>query len=377
MECPKCKYKRKAEDRECPKCGIVYSKYEALLSQKQKDEVESVHISRQSISNKGTGVIKFFPKIIPLFAIGIGALVFFLVLAPKDRGRNIKTQPSKPNVVAAVPKEQEPSNKENLKTLVKEEILLSEDEVRSNVQTACNATVMIVSKFAGGTGFIVTKDGYIITNKHVIEKGYEGYEKIEQQYQSIKKTIAAMSKQVDSLRARNEMKEYETERGRLLTAERQFDKFVNDNYEALFGTLFTAHFFGGTVKYLSVIQMSNAYDLALAKVVGGDEFQCIKIGSASKLRPSERLYAIGNPLGLEKIVTEGLFSNIKDNWIQSNVMINPGNSGGPLITKDGKVVGVNTRGGKGVVGGYALSIPIDIALNEFDRYIGYLTVNQN
>ena len=70
MECPKCKYKRQPEDTECPKCRIVYAKYEALLSENQMDEPEAVSISRHTISTKGTGVIKFIPKIIAFFAIG-------------------------------------------------------------------------------------------------------------------------------------------------------------------------------------------------------------------------------------------------------------------------------------------------------------------
>ena len=299
------------------------------------------------------------------------------IFSPNKRETNTKTQPSKPKAVVTFGKDREPDNEEKIKDRVREEIQLSEDTVKSNIEKACSATVKIVSAFAVGTGFIVTNDGYLITNKHVIEAGYKGYEDIERKYQSGKEAIAAMSKQVDSLRVKNEMKTYESEKARLVAVQMQFDKFVNDYYEALFGTLFTAHFSDGTIKYLSIIQLSNEYDLALLKIVGANEFQCIKIGNGSKLRPSERLYAIGNPLGLEKIVTEGIFSSIKNNWIQSNVMINPGNSGGPLFTRDGKMVGVNTKGGKGVVGGYALSIPIDIAVKEFDRYIGYLTFNQN
>ena len=120
------------------------------------------------------------------------------------------------------------------------------------------------------------------------------------------------------------------------------------------------------------------YDLALLKVYDINEFPYINIGNSQKLKPAETVYAIGNPEGFEQMVTQGIFSRIKDNWIQSNVMINPGNSGGPLITKDGKVVGINTSAMKAKISGqYSFSISIGTAIKEFNHYLGYLTVNEN
>ncbi|NVM25780.1 MAG: trypsin-like peptidase domain-containing protein [Desulfobacterales bacterium] len=76
-------------------------------------------------------------------------------------------------------------------------------------------------------------------------------------------------------------------------------------------------------------------------------------------------------------VTSGIYSGIREfnrqDYIQTNAQINPGNSGGPLVTKDGRVTGISTWKVAGPqVEGLGFAIPINIALKEFERYLGQL-----
>jgi len=81
---------------------------------------------------------------------------------------------------------------------------------------------------------------------------------------------------------------------------------------------------------------------------------------------------VGNPSGLKFTVTSGIFSGWQDingvKVLQTDAAINPGNSGGPLLSEDGKVVGVNTAILKSAQGiGFAL--PINYVSEEFAGYI--------
>ena len=108
-------------------------------------------------------------------------------------------------------------------------------------------------------------------------------------------------------------------------------------------------------------------DLALLKI-DMDEvkrrnltFTHAGFGNSGKLFAGQTVYAVGTPFGLTRTVTRGIVSNISqyfdaernedgyetglfNTWLQTDAAINPGNSGGPLVTEDGKVVGITTRG---------------------------------
>jgi len=109
-------------------------------------------------------------------------------------------------------------------------------------------------------------------------------------------------------------------------------------------------------------------DLALLKIESDNDLPTIELGNSDTLRVGEWVLAIGNPFGLEHTVTAGIISakgrvigsGPYDDFIQTDASINPGNSGGPLISMEGKVVGINTAiiaGGRGI--GFA--IPVNLA----------------
>ncbi len=157
-----------------------------------------------------------------------------------------------------------------------------------------------------GSGFVVDREGYILTNNHVVESG--------------DKIIVRLSDQ----------KEFEA-------------KLVGRDAKT---------------------------DIAVIKIDADIDLSTAPLGDSDKLEVGEWVLAIGNPFGLEHSVTSGIVSakgrNIGagpyDNFIQTDASINPGNSGGPLINLRGEVVGINTaifsRGGGNI--GIGFAIPINL-----------------
>ena len=146
---------------------------------------------------------------------------------------------------------------------------------------------------SGGSGFIISADGYIVTNNHVIAGGKR-------------------DKVVDSV---------------------------------------TVTLFGGKEYQAEIIGRDAASDVALLKIKAQD-LPFVEMVSTSQSRVGDWVIAIGNPLGLGSTVTAGIVSALQrnigaggayDRFIQTDTAINPGNSGGPLFNLQGKVVGINNR----------------------------------
>ncbi|RNC68131.1 MAG: DegQ family serine endoprotease [Desulfuromonadales bacterium] len=109
-------------------------------------------------------------------------------------------------------------------------------------------------------------------------------------------------------------------------------------------------------------------DLALIKIDSKDQLPVAVLGNSDEIKVGEWVMAIGNPFGLAQTVTAGIVSATGrvigsgpyDDFIQTDASINPGNSGGPLFSAEGKVIGINTAivaGGQGI--GFA--IPVNMA----------------
>jgi serine protease Do len=130
-------------------------------------------------------------------------------------------------------------------------------------------------------------------------------------------------------------------------------------------------------------------DLAVLQLEAKETFPAVTLGDSDHLKVGDRVLAIGNPFGLNHTVTSGIVSakgrvigaGPYDDFIQTDASINPGNSGGPLINMQGEVVGINTAimpNGQGI--GFAIPVntakplvPQLIAKGEVTR--GYLGVN--
>lgn len=117
----------------------------------------------------------------------------------------------------------------------------------------------------------------------------------------------------------------------------------------------------------------------------GLRFSHATFGDSSRLLPGETVYAVGTPNGLTRTVTRGIISNPNryfegshvgrgyetgyfNTWLQTDAAINPGNSGGPLVLPDGKVIGINTRSYLGA-NNLSFAVPSNIAREVMETLI--------
>jgi serine protease Do len=138
---------------------------------------------------------------------------------------------------------------------------------------------------------------------------------------------------------------------------------------------------GDTTKYTAkVIGTDEESDLAVIKIDAGKELPFAKLGNSDGVQVGDWVLAIGSPFGLNATVTAGIISakdrsNVSNRqfqrFLQTDAAINPGNSGGPLVDLAGQVIGINTailtgsRGYEGV--GFAM--PSSTAINVYDQII--------
>lgn len=120
-----------------------------------------------------------------------------------------------------------------------------------------------------------------------------------------------------------------------------------------------------------IVGADTRTDVAVVKVEASGLPPAVKIGDVGKLRVGEWVMAIGSPFGLDNTVTAGIVSAKQRDtgdylsFIQTDVAINPGNSGGPLLNLRGEVVGINSQiySRSGGFMGISFAIPIDEAMN--------------
>lgn len=161
---------------------------------------------------------------------------------------------------------------------------------------------------AAGSGFLISEDGYILTNNHLIDKA---------------------------------------------------DKI-------------TVRMDGGQELEAKLVGTDPQSDVALIKISDGRKFSYLPLGDSDKLEVGEWVIAIGSPFGLDSTVTVGVVSakgrnrmgiNEYENFIQTDAAINPGNSGGPLLNIYGEVIGINTAifSRSGGYMGIGFAIPVNMA----------------
>jgi len=175
-----------------------------------------------------------------------------------------------------------------------------------------------------GSGFIVTPDGYILTNAHVVADA---------------ETVTVR-----------------------LTDRREFSA--------------------------KVIGIDTRTDVAVIKINTNNTLPTVRIGNPASLKAGEWVLAIGSPFGFENSATAGIVSNIGRSlpgedgngyvpFIQTDVPVNPGNSGGPLFNMSGEVVGINSQifSRTGGYMGLSFAIPIDVAMDVREQLVksGHVT----
>jgi len=123
----------------------------------------------------------------------------------------------------------------------------------------------------------------------------------------------------------------------------------------------------------TLVGASPAHDLAVLRIkVPFDRPPPVPVGSSADLRVGQKVFAIGNPFGLDYSLSSGLVSALDrsitdddgtsiDHLIQTDAAINPGNSGGPLLDSAGRLIGINTAiySPSGAYAGIGFAVPVD------------------
>jgi len=171
------------------------------------------------------------------------------------------------------------------------------------------SVVMVNSPGGQGSGFLISPDGYLITNYHVIA----GETRIK------------------------------------ITVFRQGPRGFEQEYH----------------KKVKIIALNPYSDLALLKIEEAKKpFAYAYLGDIKDVTDGKQVFAIGNPMGLTRTVSQGIVSTRNRNYqgriyIQTTTDINPGNSGGPLFNLKGQIIGVTSMGYV-YLGGLNFAIPVDV-----------------
>ena len=191
--------------------------------------------------------------------------------------------------------------------------------VRENVDRVGEGVVLVRVPGSLGSGFVINEEGYIVTNAHVIEGE-----------QNVSVTIFESTEQGHEKH--------------LLTE-------------------------------LEILAINPYWDLALLRIpeeqLADLPLQPIPFGSFAEVEVGEQVFAVGNPLGLDRTVSEGIVSTKNRSnegmlYIQTTAAINPGNSGGPLFNLAGEMIGVTTWTYFGLEG-LNFAIPVSVVKTFVDN----------
>ncbi len=132
-----------------------------------------------------------------------------------------------------------------------------------------------------------------------------------------------------------------------------------------------------------VIGTDARTDIAVIKIDGSGAFPSLTLGDSSKVEVGDIVLAIGNPFGVGQTVTQGIVSatgraglgieQVED-FIQTDAAINPGNSGGALVDDEGHLIGINTAilaGNSGGNQGIGFAVPINMARSDMDQIVAH------
>jgi S1-C subfamily serine protease len=154
---------------------------------------------------------------------------------------------------------------------------------------------------------------------------------------------------------------------------------VIDNAQKVEVTLSDKHKYKATV-----VGVDKGHDLALLQISNAPDLQPATLAESANLTVGQRVYAIGNPFGLSGTMTRGIISAIRsirgpgnspiEDAIQTDAAVNPGNSGGPLLNSRGEVIGITTliaNNGADQSSGIGFAIPVNTAkavIADFAKY---------
>lgn len=371
VHCPKCRHEQNGQI-ECEACGLIFARYNRF-QQKQKEQEEIL----QAGSRKQKQTSRLLQ--VALLVIVTASVTYYF-----SRGKTAQEIPAADRVetpIATTPQVIPELNPQLHPSSVATPIATPPSAANA-LENARNATVSIETPWGLGSGFFV-KENYIITNKHVVEMNQEELnefrnkvqtgrelmdlekQKIREMHQKMnelpqgpsRKQLAIIIEHHEKEFAKN-MPKFEQAEKRLEDLEREIQpgdiKIIMAN-----GSEYTANYF----------MVSQNHDLALLSLSAANQ-TLLQRPRNTVLQQGDKVYTIGNPVGLRNTLTAGVFSGYRKQepdgalLLQIDAPINPGNSGGPLVDEKGYIRGVNTmimRDTEGI--GFA--IPIETVYEEF------------
>jgi len=276
---------------------------------------------------------------------------------------------------------------------------------KSDIEKASLSTVTIKTPIRQGSGFFINENGYILTNKHLLRLNEAEMKKTEENIgradQEIEDYSAAMTEEEKQLKEmKTSLDEYKRNielirnsdaratalqnyrrkseqydfydtrfRKRKRESEEKISKYQQDKGEltkkarmAEHSRKFAVLLKDKTEVEADLISVSNNHDLALLRI---DKCRSpyLQSGLPDEFIQGMSVFAIGSPLGDFDSISSGVLSGYDHEYIRTDAKISPGNSGGPLITSDGKVIGINTmKRTAGKYEGLGFAIPVTKAL---------------
>lgn len=361
MDCPKCGHAQ-TDTIKCESCGVYFSKLNPPSAERTREP------EPQSAKGFGLGAMAL--------TAGLAAALVYLVM----RGSHENHQPTSLSADAGAggPPVQIASSGPTRHVPASAGLNV--------VEAAQRATIFIRTSWGLGSGFIIDSDCHAVTNRHVVETDaaqvtanldlnpdvQAGIATAQARLQNAI-LAAQLHRRVIMGRPGNNLELMELDariqqmQRDLITLPQQFNADVAKRVSDADHSGFTAILIDGTQYEGLHARLSDHADLAVFQLPAND---CPFIATErnATLAVSQRVYTIGNPSGLSYTVTSGVVSGIRSfdgkTYVQTDAPINPGNSGGPLITEQGRVIGINSMVMRGVQG-IGFAIPIDMVFAEF------------
>jgi serine protease Do len=282
-----------------------------------------------------------------------------------------------------------------------EQLLTQRLRPRNAIERASMATLVVESPIGRGSGFFISADGYILTNKHVIRTPEGNTQALRQKIKTIDAKIDRIEKDLEDEQARlaarrRELKKIKTRMSSAAYRNRsgQLDRWQDDidKRRAAFqkdvwayrrkkrkvqsqsgmdnlSKSFTVTLADKSKRYVYLVALSERYDLALLKL-DGHRTPRLEPDAPYATPVGERVFAIGNPIRLHNSVAAGVLSGYEGAYLKTDARIYPGNSGGPLVSEAGRVLGINTfKALTRNFEGLGFAIPVHTALAEFKTYL--------
>ncbi|HEV2701875.1 MAG TPA: trypsin-like peptidase domain-containing protein [Steroidobacteraceae bacterium] len=364
MDCPKC---GRTQDNtvKCESCGVYFAKVtQPVPPQRAAAQVE----------------VKpgFSAGALLLVALAAGGGVYYLMRAAHSGH-------AAPAVSAAASTPLQPSDVTPDAAAITPAATAAPSAV-SAVEAARSATVFIRTAWGFGSGFIIDADCHVVTNRHVVETDAARVTANVDHNPEVQSTIVATQQRLQNAIYAAQLHRHvianqpgsNLERMQLdaqiqkmqqilTTLPKQVDAEVTDRVNDADHSGFSVTLLDGRKFEGLHARLSGSTDLAVFQLpANGCPF--IVADRNADLKVGQRVYTIGNPSGLQYTVTSGVVSGERElegqTYVQTDAPINPGNSGGPLITEQGRVIGINSRVMRGVQG-IGFAIPIDAVYTEF------------